>query len=132
MMNGEIIHSLYQLLRVGGLFILESRNPQHPKIRKLQQEYRDWEPKGEGYLLYEQVFNPALGRCESREVLISPERDEITITDFQGCEAIDLHRMIGLMQAAGFGKIWATDARGNRFEAGRDQDIYQVWLYAVK
>lgn len=72
-MDGRIIRRVYGLLRDEGHFILESRNPAHPKMRRLREERRDWSREDEIYRLRENAFDPA-SDPETYQVWIHAEK----------------------------------------------------------
>ena len=131
MMNAYIIRNIYKCLNDGGIFILESRNPNHPRSRNFRPEQRTWSYENGVFKLFRREFNFVTQRYDIENITIDPSKDEILITDHSGGGDVPMLRIQETLIAAGFDKIdiYSRDCEKTDFS---DESIYKIWLVARK
>jgi len=131
MMNAYIIRNIYKCLNPGGIFILETRNPNHPRSRGFRPENRTWSFQNGIYTLFRHEFNFVTQLYEHEEIIIDPSKDEITIFDNSGGGDVPMLRMQETLIAAGFEEIetYSRDCEKMDFT---DESVYKIWLVARK
>ena len=132
MMNAYIIRNIYNCLNHGGIFVLESRNPTHPRSRGFRPEKRTWNYENGIFKLLRHEFNFATQTYEHEEITIDPSKDEIIIYDNSGGPGdVPMLRIQETLIAAGFNGIetYSRDCEKMEFT---DESIYKIWLVAKK
>jgi SAM-dependent methyltransferase len=131
MMNAYIIRNIYKCLNPDGIFILESRNPNHPRSRGFRTEKRTWSYKNGIFTLLRHEFNFTNQIYESEEIIIDPSKDEIIIHDNSGGGDVTMLRIQETLIAAGFDEIETYSRDCEKMEFA-DESIYKIWLVAKK
>jgi len=133
MMNAYIIRNIYKCLTHDGVFILESRNPNHPRSRGFRPEQRTWSCENGIYKLLRHEFNFITQMYEHEEIIIDPSKDEIMIYDNSsiGAGDVPMLRIKETLIAAGFNdiEIYSRDCKKMEFT---DESIYKIWIVASK
>ena len=129
MMNAKIIRNIYKCLNPGGIFILESRNPNHPRSRGFRPEQRTWTHENGVFKLLRHEFNFATQIYEHEEIIIDPTKDEIIIHENNGGGDVPMLRIQETLIAAGFDNIefYSRDCEKMDFA---DESIYKIWIVA--
>lgn len=131
MMNAYIIRNIYKCLNTNGIFVLESRNPNHPRSRDFRPEKRTWSYENGIFTLFRREFNFISQIYEIEEIIIDPSKDEIKIFDHSGGGDVPMLRIQETLIAAGFNEIETYSRECEKMEFA-DESIYKIWLVARK
>ena len=129
LMNAYIIRNVYKCLNPDGIFVLESRNPNHPRSRDFRPEKRTWEFQDGIFKLFRREFNFASQIYEIEEIIIDPSKDEIVIYDYSGGGDVPMLRIQETLIAAGFNEIDTYSRDCDKMDF-KDESIYKIWLVA--
>lgn len=124
----EVARNIYRCLLGGGNFILDMRNPEHPRSKQRYGNWRTWRKEnGIFYLERHETDEESGQRCNSW-IEINPETDTITektaVTD---AKPVDIPT---ILRECGFTGIEQMTMSGEAFTGGPEP--YWLWLVADK
>ncbi|HUS91673.1 MAG TPA: class I SAM-dependent methyltransferase [Phycisphaerae bacterium] len=124
-----ILAKIHRWLRAGGRFLADVRNPESPRFRRLNSNWRDWHEANGAFHLERHETNPETGERENVWVTIDPaagtieERREISL-------AVTLSEKMAILEATDFIDVELRTIGGEPFRGG--EEPYWLWLTARK
>ena len=129
----SICRRIAEWLAPGGMFVTDVRNPEHPRTKKRQGEWKSWRKEGRRYLLESHGSATEDGHIEDLWITIDCDRgtvlEEYQITDNSN-KLLPLDEQKATLREAGLrqAEIWTLS--GERFEG--QSEPYWLWLTATR
>ena len=123
----EMARAIYGYLADDGFFIMDVRNPEHPRIKQRTGNWRTWSQKDGVYLLERHEVDEADGLHHDEWIEINPATGEVTEKSsvFKPSD----RSLEEMLQDAGFTTEFRTMS-GEPFTGGVEE--YWLWLVAKK
>jgi SAM-dependent methyltransferase len=126
--------AIYRFLVPGGCFIGDVRNPEHPKVKRMIQDYRTWREEGGIFYLERHEGNEKTGIREDVWIRIDPEKEvveeEFMVGDIRSDVSRNLQTALDALSRVGFKDIEVLTAEGEIFKGG--EEPYWLWIVARK
>ena len=123
----EMARAIHGYLADEGLFIMDERNPEHPRIKQRTGNWRTWSQKDGVYLLERHEVDEADGLHHDEWIEINPATGQV-IEKYQIYKPSDRSRE-AMLQDHGFSTEFRTMS-GELFNGGCEE--YWLWLVARK
>ena len=120
---------VYRFLKHTGHLVVDARNPDHPKTKALDRDWRNWREESGVFHLERHETNPETGDHEDVWITIDPQAGLIE----EKCEIgprMALAEKISALSTVGFKHVELNTTDGKGFEGG--QEPYWLWLVAQK
>jgi len=124
--DAQLLARIHNWLFPGGCFVLDVRNPEHPKARSRRGNWRTWREEDGVFALERHETDPRTGAHEDVWITIDPERgviEERTNTDEHPLTLDGKARMV---RDAGFDPVELRTMEGGLFTGG--EEPYWLWL----
>ena len=115
-----------QYLTRGGYLVLDARNPEHPKAKSRQGNWRTWREDGGVFHLERHETDAKTGVREDAWITIDPQRDVIEEKVNVDQHPMDLDEKIRVMKRAGFYPVELRTMEGELFLGATGP--YWLWL----
>ncbi len=126
----EMARCVYRALRPGGYFITDVRNPEHPRTRFRQGNWRTWREENGVFYLERHETDPATGRHEDAWITIDPQR-ELIEEKVSACDRVlTLADEMQVLKQVRFDPVELRTMAGEDFEGG--EEPYWLWLVAQR
>jgi SAM-dependent methyltransferase len=124
--NEAAVAHAYQCVADGGCFVLDVRNPEHPKAKFRQGNWRTWREETGVFYLERHETDEQTGVREDVWLTIDPQRDLIEEKINTAPHPISLSQKIQVLREAGFGPVELRTMEGGLFTGGPEP--YWLWL----
>jgi len=126
----KVVEKVHTFLRKGGLFIFDVRNPENPKAKARQGNWRTWREENGVFFLEKHETDPDTGQREDLWITINSQREIIEErAGFVGIP-LSLADKVRLLKKAGFRNVELRTMEGILFDSG--QEPYWLWVVAEK
>jgi len=125
----EAVRTVHRSLVVGGLFIFDDRNPDHPRTQKRGGNWRTWREQDGVYYLERHETDESTGVREDVWITIDPEQAVITEKSNR-FKPISLDAKIDILRRAGFSHVELCTMDGAVQEEGNGP--YWLWVVGRK
>ena len=122
----KVVASVWCSLRTGGVFIFDDRNPENPKVKARQGNWRNWRESGGKFFLERHETDPATGLHEDAWITIDPEA-ELIEEKGGSCQEQTMQERIEMLRTAGFRDVQLRTLDGASFAGGPEPS----WLWVV-
>lgn len=125
--DAQVAGAIRSYLAPGGHFVMDVRNPDHPKSRRLNSNWRTWREKDGVFILERHETDGSSGMREDVWIDIDPAKEEIT-EKRATWKPLSLRDQMQLLEAAGFSRLQLHTMEGQPFHGG--EEPYWLWLVA--
>ncbi len=135
--NALMARGIFRHLNSGGVFLLETRNPNHPRQRFYREDQRTWTHEEGIFKLRRHEYDPVRQGYITEQVDIDPTQDEIVIRDYSDGAGVGdggpmpIRWFQEILTAAGFQRFALFSRECEPMELN-DESIYKIWLAAYK
>lgn len=127
--NDDIVHNIHRFLHKDGHLIFDVRNPENPKAKKREGNWRTWREENGIFYLERHEINDETGEQEDVWITIDTRKGEM-VEKFGGGKKITLNDKIEILKKTGFSNIELMTIGGNAFTHG--EEPYWLWVVAEK
>jgi SAM-dependent methyltransferase len=127
----DMARGILRVLRPGGVFITDMRNPEHAKVQRRTADWRSWQERDGVFFLERHETNPATGKREDVWITLDPGKQEI-VEEYEQSDHSKTSPawMAETLTHAGFQRAELRTMDGEVFTTGKE--TYWLWLVARK
>jgi hypothetical protein len=127
----DMARGILRVLRPGGVFVTDLRNPEHAKVQRRTADWRSWQERDGVFFLERHETNPATGKREDVWITLDPGKQEV-VEEYEEADHSKTSPawMIETLTRAGFQGTELRTMDGEVFTTGKE--IYWLWLVARK
>ena len=122
----DVITRVRQCLTGGGCFVLDVRNPENPKVKSRQGNWRTWREENGVFYLERHETDERTGVHEDAWITIDPQGDVIEERINTTQRLMSLEQKMQVMKKAGFNRVELRTMESQAFVGGPEP--YWLWL----
>ena len=126
-LDADVVRAIGRYLAAGGCFVLDARNPEHPRSRQRSGNWRTWREENGVFFLERHETDAATGLRQSAWIQINPHTGQITEkTTPPRPPSAGLPDDLRLLSEGGFTAIEVRTMEGALFQGG--EEPYWLWV----
>ncbi len=127
----DMARGILRVLRPGGVFVTDVRNPEHHKVQRRAANWRSWQERDGVFLLERHETDPATGKREDVWITLDIGKQEI-VEEYEEADHSKTSPgwMIETLGLAGFRGTELRTMEGDAFTGNKE--TYWLWLVARK
>ena len=128
--NRGVVQRVSNFLCDGGVFFFVARNPENPKAKSREGDWRTWREENGIFYLERHETNEETGQREDVWITVDPEKAIIEERINATSKPLALDDKIQILKATGFEVVELKTIEGSRFTGGPGP--YWLWVIAHK
>lgn len=122
----DIVQRVYRSLTTGGYFVLDVRNPENPKAKFVEGDWRTWREENGVFTLERHETDVQTGVREDAWITIDPQSDLIEEKVISEQRPLTPDQKMQVMKDAGFDTVQLFTMEGEPYNAV--EEPYWLWL----